>query len=270
MSRPLKTGLTAQTKKHFLLDEGAIFKNFVVGTDTFESAIAAGKCLGATQGGSEFKAVASIRNIDVDGVPGEVADLDKIEKWEITLATTFLEVTKDTICAALGAAATDTDTAGYTHITGKTDFDDDDYFDNITFIGTVSGSTNPIIIQVRNALSGCELGLSFKKGAEGTIPVTFNGKYNFENLTDAPFDIYYPDIMTASTYAVTISGTGNQTVDISGAALPITAVSSAVAKATATVTSSAVKITGVAAGTADITVTDSDGNSLVIKATITS
>ena len=41
------SGYTSETPKSLLLDAGAFFKNFYVGTDTFESAVTAGKLIGA-------------------------------------------------------------------------------------------------------------------------------------------------------------------------------------------------------------------------------
>lgn len=62
------TGYTSDTADNLLLDAGAFFVNFEVGTDTYESAREAGKLLGATRGGGEFKAGMSVRAIEVDGV----------------------------------------------------------------------------------------------------------------------------------------------------------------------------------------------------------
>lgn len=50
------TGMTEKTVEHFVLGAGVFAKNFIPGTDTYEGAKAAGKLLGATTGGGEFKA----------------------------------------------------------------------------------------------------------------------------------------------------------------------------------------------------------------------
>ena len=60
------SGFTKKTAEHLLLDAGAFFKNFTyeeggTSNDTFDSAVKAGKLIGATKGGGEFSAVASIR-----------------------------------------------------------------------------------------------------------------------------------------------------------------------------------------------------------------
>lgn len=64
------SGFTAKTPEKLLLDAGAFFKNFEVGVDTFESAVTAGKLIGATAGGGVFEAKPDIRPIEIDGVKG--------------------------------------------------------------------------------------------------------------------------------------------------------------------------------------------------------
>lgn len=189
-----RTGYTSNTKKRFVLGEGAIFKNFVVGTDTYESAKTAGKLLGATQGGSTFTAKANIRNIEIDGIAGKVTDLDEIDSWDVSLETTFIETSVATICAALGAATTDaTAVDDYTKIVGKTDFASSDYFTNIVFVGSMSGSDDPIILEIKNAIGNGELSINIKNNDEGKIPVTFEGRYSIETLGSVPFAIWVPD-----------------------------------------------------------------------------
>ena len=265
----LRSGLNANTKKKLLLGEGAIFKNFIVGTDTYESAKAAGKLLGATQGGSTFTATATVRNIEVDGIPGVVADLEEIDRWDVTLETTFLEVTVDTIKAALGAA-TSTHADGYTKISGRSDFDNTDYFTNITFVGSMSGSDAPIILQIKNAIGDGNLQMQIQNGDEGKVPVKFQGRYTIETLSAVPFDIYYPDIMQASAYRVTVEEGESTTVTITGYDTSITATPGN-AKATASVSGGTITIAGVTDGECVIAVADAatDPNRLNITVTVT-
>lgn len=267
----LRSGLNANTKKKLLLGEGALFKNFIVGTDTYESAKASGKLLGATQGGSTFTATATVRQIKVDGIPGAVADLEEIDRWDVTLDTSFLEVTVENIKAALGAAKS-SHANGYTHIEGRSDFDVTDYFDNITFVGSMSGSEAPIILQIRNAIGSGQLQLQIQNGDESKVPVTFNGRYKIETLSDAPFDIWYPDIMQASSYNVSVEESDTEDVTVTGYTGTITATSSDSTVATASVSNGTVTITGGDAGTAVITLTDTatpTANTLQIAVTVT-
>jgi hypothetical protein len=263
-----RSGLTQVTKQKFMLGEGAIFKNWVQGTDTFESAIAAGKCLGATQGGSTFVAKANVRNIEVDGISGKVTDLDEIDSWDISLQTNFIEVSPDTICAALGAASKTT-AGGYTKIQGNTDFQSSDYFTNIAFVGSMSGTNSPIVLIVKNAIGNGELNIAVKNNDESKVPCTFEGRYSVATLGTVPFEIYSPDIIQASNYNVSVAKNSTATVTVTGYQTSISAVSSNTAKATVSVSSSTVTISGVAAGECKVTITDAAGNSTVVDVTVT-
>lgn len=192
------SGFTKSTPDHLLLDAGAFFKNFNydeegTSNDTFESAVLAGKLIGATKGGGEFSAVPEIRPIGVDGVKGRAKGLETIDSWEVYLKVTVLETTPESIKAALGAATIDTETdEKYDIVTGNADIDLDDYLDNVTWVGTLSGSNEPVIIQVFNSLSTEGLKLTVQDKGEATIPMTFYGHYTFDDLDAPPFKILYP------------------------------------------------------------------------------
>ena len=106
------SGFTKQTPENLLLDAGAFFKNFIYevngdANDTFDSAVAAGKLIGATKGGGEFSAVPEVRQIEVDGVKGRAKGLEVIDSWDVYLKATVLETTTEAIHAALSAADVD-------------------------------------------------------------------------------------------------------------------------------------------------------------------
>lgn len=188
-----KSGYTSKTKENILINAGVLFKNFIVGTDTFEKAIAAGKLLGDTNGGSTFKAVANFFDIETDGAPSNTKGLTHIDFWDVTLDTNLAEMTQENLVLALGAAnAEDSEDDKYTVISGKDDVEDSDYVDNITIIGTITGSDEPVIIQVFNALckDGLELKTEKKKGT--VIAATFTGHYTEEDVNTPPYKIYYP------------------------------------------------------------------------------
>lgn len=190
------TGYTSKTMEKLILDAGAWFKNFEVGTDTYEKAVTAGKLLGATQDGGKFEAKAEFYTISVDGIKGDAKGMKKIKSWTVILTASILEIDSNTIRLALGAADVDSTTdETYDIITGKSDVDDDDYLDNVTWVGTLSGSDTPVIIQVFNALNTEGMSLEFKDGSQGKLPITFNAHYGTATGEDSsipPFKIYYP------------------------------------------------------------------------------
>lgn len=195
-------GITNKTPKRLLLDAGAFFKNYDMETDTFDEAVTAGKLLGATKGGGSFSAVPAIRQIEIDGIRGSVKGLKVLDSWEVKIGANIVEVSADTLLLALaisdktvGIDNTTTggaDLTGYDVISGRNNILDTDYIENITWVGTLSGSNKPVIIQVLNAMNEKGLELSFEDKTEGVVETEFMGNFDFENPDKVPFNIYYP------------------------------------------------------------------------------
>lgn len=217
--RKAKSGFTKKTKENLLTGAGAFFKNFKVGVDTLESAIADGKLLGATQGGGEFKAVATVRQIEVDGVAGKAQGLEIIDSWEVSQTMNLIETTEDSLKLALGAADIDTTSNGtYNIIKGRSYFVDDDYMDNLTYIGTITGSNIPVIIQIYNALSTDGLDIKTEDKKEAVLAVTVYGHYTEDDLDSPPYAIYYPKKNNIATPVASVKGgtySGSKSVTLS-------------------------------------------------------
>lgn len=187
------TGITSETPENLLLNAGAFFKNYVVATDTPETAKS--KLIGATQGGGSFSAVPNVRKIEMDGSSGNVKGLNTIDDWTVTMVANCKEVTVNNLKLALGAAKSETSSSptNYTKITGKGDIENDDYITNLTWIGTLKGSEKPIMIVLKNALSINGLNLTVADKGEAVIPITLTGNYDPEHINELPFEIYYPN-----------------------------------------------------------------------------
>lgn len=197
------SGFTDETPKHLLLDAGAFFKNFKIDEDDFDKAVAAGKLIGATKDGGEFSAKPELRQIQVDGVKGDAKGLDVLDKWIVYIKANVLEVKKETLMAALCAAKVDEKSnQEYDIISAKNEIELSDYVENITWVGTLSGSDKPAIIQIYNALNTEGLTLGFKDKDQSVIAMNFSGRYSMDQFDKPPFDIYYPKVkQTAVTQA---------------------------------------------------------------------
>lgn len=189
------TGFNENTAENLLLDAGAFFVNFDPETDTYDSARAT-KLLGATRGGGEFKAAMTVRQIEIDGVKGRAKGLEVNDAWDVYLKATVLEINKDTLAKALISTTETASTVatGYTTIEGNNDIADTDYLDNITWVGKIAGSDDPVIIQVFNALNTDGLTLSVADKNEATMEMTFYGHYDTDALDNPPFKIWYPSL----------------------------------------------------------------------------
>lgn len=193
--RKIISGFTSKTPEHLLLDSGAFFKNFDVGKDTFESAITAGKLIGATRNGGKFDAIPEIRQIEVDGVKGPAKGLEMLDAWNVTIGANVLEITTDTLAMALASTEVDSTTnEKYDIIKANNVIELDDYIDNITWVGTLSGSEEPVIIQVLNVLNMGGLSLQTQMKNEAVTALNFTGHYTADDLNTPPFVIYYPKL----------------------------------------------------------------------------
>lgn len=187
------SGFTSKTAENLLLDAGAYFKNYDVTTDTFDTAVTAGKLLGATQGGGTFSAIPSVRKIEIDGVKGAAKGLQVIDEWVVTISANMKEASQDVILSALGSGTSVNGPTGYKKITANNYYELTDYVDNITWVGKLSGSESPVIIQVKNALSTGGLTINPQDKNEAVINLTYTGHYDSTALDTPPFEIYYPD-----------------------------------------------------------------------------
>lgn len=200
MSCKVISGLTEQTPQKLLLDAGAFFKDFNVvevgdtPADTFESAVAAGKLLGATKGGGSFSSVPTFREIEIDGARGRVKELKQIESIETKISANIIEVSVESLRAALAASVIDDTDTKYTKISGKFCISPDDYIGNITWVGTLSGNQEPVIIQVFNALSESGLELSFEDKGEAVVALELFAHQSLANLDETPWTIWYPKV----------------------------------------------------------------------------
>lgn len=192
----LFSGITTNTPKHLQLDAGCFFKNYNPASDTPQSASA--KLIGATAGGGSFSAVPTIRQIEIDGKRGAVKGLETIDDWVVTMTANVKEITADVLKLALATGAssayTTSASAPYTKVVASSELADAHYIENITWIGRLSGTQNPIMIVIKNALATNGLTLTVADKAEGVIPVTLTGHYTISDMETPPFEIYYPTV----------------------------------------------------------------------------
>lgn len=193
MVRKAYSGFTSKTAENLLLDAGAFFVNYDIATDTFDSAVTAGKLLGATRGGGEFTATPEIRALEVDGVKGKAKGLQVIDSWEVKMSANVLEITREVLQRALTATTVDTTTnTDFDIVKAKNFIELTDYIENITYVGKKSGTNEPVIIQVYNALNVNGLTLTTQDRGEAVIALEFDGHYDADELDSPPFAIYYP------------------------------------------------------------------------------
>ena len=228
------SGFNCGTAESLILDAGVFFKNYDVQKDTYDTAMAAGKGLGATRGGGTFTATPTTRNLEVDGVKTVGRGMIRFDSWAVTMLANLLEVTAKTFRDALGAASLTPSADGkYDIIRAKNYVENTDYIDNITWMGTVTGSPDePVIIQIYSALSTSGLSMSMTDKAEAVLAVTFTATQDIcggsQSLDLAPFAIFYPklvpsprvNIVTSTATAITGIGVSGAEIIVEGGTIP--------------------------------------------------
>ena len=142
-----KDGVTSDTPKKINLGAGTIYKNL-----KFETNAWTGSILGATSGGNKYSITSNIRDLseDIDGIhvktKGLLVKQGDIASMEINL----IELTKDIVKSAiLGKDGEKIE--GFDIIETKEQITDEDYLDNIAFVGFTT-ENKPIIIIMENAI----------------------------------------------------------------------------------------------------------------------
>ncbi len=241
------TGYNCNTAKRLMLDAGVYFKNFKMGVDTYKTALQQGKCLGATKGGGNFVAVPTLRTIEVDGIKTVAKGMEAIDGWEATIQATVIEISAETIKLALGNGEIDsTSNEFYDIIRAKSTISEDDYLENITWVGTLSGSNEPVIIQIYNAINTTGMNMAPQDKNESSLSMTFKAHQDCsEDSNVQPFAIFYPKALAVAmvedieTLTTEVKGTGlaGATIYVTGGTLTdVTATVSANGTWTATIT----------------------------------
>ena len=189
-----KNGVTIKTPKNILFGAGTIHRGLKNTGGTWNKAES---IVGATSGGSKFSIVPTVTTVPVDGVNVRTKGLDKKTEEKASMEVNFIELSKELIQAAtLGKLGTSEDTK-YDLIESKADIEENDYWENIAFVGKTLEDNVDIIVIMDNAL--CTSGLDMEgKPKEGSI-----GKFVFECSAELesdgdtlPWHIYYPKAST--------------------------------------------------------------------------
>ncbi len=187
--KEILTGYTPTTAENFQLDSGIFLLDYEVGVDT--PATARSKIIGATQGGGSVAFTPTYRDIPIDGLQGANKDAKRILFWDVMMTGNMLEMNTEVFKNALGAVDITTSDF-YEEFQARHYICDTDYRGNITFIGTIAGKCDPVIIQLFNSFNNNGLNLTSSDATEGIVPLEFKGHYNPEVPGGVPFKIYLP------------------------------------------------------------------------------
>ncbi|WP_449456136.1 hypothetical protein [Streptococcus suis] len=198
MKKPVKkTGYTKNTPKSYIVNAGAVYKNLTWNT---ESQKWEGELFGATSGGNKLTIEQNYRQIEVDGVFTAAVGQKVLESQGAKLEINAKELTAENIRMAINGVIEQGDgqkaPATSKVITAKGELKKTDYIANLGLVGNLSGTNEPIIVILDNAL--CVSGLEFetKDNDEAVITMTFEAHANEEQIDDLtlPCRIIYPTV----------------------------------------------------------------------------
>ena len=198
-----RTGYTASTPKHYLINAGAIYKNLAWNPTGGKDSKGQweGELLGATSGGNKVTIEQNYRTVEIDGVFVPAVGQKLLESQTAKLETNVKEITAENIRLAINGEIKEADgttaPTGYKVISGKSKLENKDYIENLGIVGTMSGTNDPIIVIIDNAL--CTSGLDFetKDNEEAVISMTFEAHASEDQVEDLslPCRIYFPNIV---------------------------------------------------------------------------
>ena len=198
------SAFTKNTAKNMQLDAGLLVKGL---TDilNFNGTIADEKKLGATSGGASFSATPEMRNIfeGIDGAKGNYKDGNVIDNWEITLTATVKEMTANNLKLAMATADIATGNDKFDVLTPRMEVKSTDYIDNICWLGTMKGSSEPMIIELKNVLNTNGISFTAEDKGSGSVELELKAHFDLSKPNEVPFNIYFPKrgrVMTMSEF----------------------------------------------------------------------
>lgn len=187
-----KHGITNETIKKMLLGAGTIYKNLTYDSSKKEWT---GTPLGATSGGIKFTYEANWLDIEVDGATVLVKGVSKQKVGEsASIEGQMTEITEDILATALHLVKdSSTDTKYVKYVSKENITEEDDYLENIAYVGTLSGGQQVIII-LPNAICTEAFEIEGKNAEQTTYSVKFECTASLENdtLSKLDIEIYYP------------------------------------------------------------------------------
>ena len=147
--------------------------------------------VGATRGGGTFSAVPTMRQIEADGKRYEFVGSEQIDKWDIKLSTTLIEIVPGNIARVLATGeVSQNEGKTITTVKTRTALKDSDYIKTLTWVGDTSQGA--MMITLYNALNTSGATLTINDKGEGTLPVEFVAhQSDVESTEYAPFEIMY-------------------------------------------------------------------------------
>lgn len=186
----LKThGITESTPKNLLFSSGTYYKNLKYSTNKWDGTI-----LGATSGGGKLNITSEYVDAELDGATVAVKGAKFKVGETAQIEATFTEISEGIVADALHLVLDESaNVTGYKKYDTKASLSDDDYLENVAFVGTLTDGRQVIVI-MDNALCTSALELEGKNKTQATYTCTFecHASITQDDLYHLPVHIYFP------------------------------------------------------------------------------
>ena len=187
------TKIPENTFKELQLNAGMLLSNFAPETATVQDS----DIMGATSGGANFTATPSYTDFgdDIDNCPKNMAELKKLESWDIKIAGTFVSAGKSLASSLIGPAdVTSGNTGNPDKIVPRNDLKSTDFKD-IWWVGdysdvNVGDSAGFIAIHMMKTLSTGGFQIQSADKAKGTFAFEYTAHFSMSSQDTVPFEIY--------------------------------------------------------------------------------
>lgn len=184
------SGITTDTPKNIMLGAGTIHKGLKLegGVWNFEESL-----IGATSGGSKVDILPVFTDIDVDGALVKTKGLTVKTGETATMEVNFVEMTPEILAmCVIGDSKASTDYQGFNEITSRARIGENDYIENLAYVGKKTDGT-PIIIIFAYAICTSGLSVEGKNKEAGVFKGTFECVADTTPEADTlPWRILYP------------------------------------------------------------------------------
>lgn len=184
-----KHSISEETPKNVVLGAGIFVKDLVFENDDWTYTE-----LGATSGGGKVSYSREFLDLDIDGKAVKVVGMDKKVGETAQMTMNLAEYKKETIVSCMSLKEDTTNPIeGFTKYTTKAIVSEEDYMENVGFVGRTADD-EPIIVIFDYAicLSALELETKNKEQSSMEIVIDAVAPSTQEDLTYLPIHFYFP------------------------------------------------------------------------------
>jgi hypothetical protein len=188
--------MSSDTYKRLVLDAGQIRIGYVDEDNP-------GALLGATRGGTVFEVMGDLRDMPADGAKGVVKGSERVTRVTASLSVTVIEFVSWILRMALpGSQRANWPVVTPTHdeIGRYLTFALADYNDTVALIAEVNGTSEPVVLILRNVIGKGGLTAALVQGDEAGIKLKLEAHFDPAETSEEPWTVRNPGVFVDFEY----------------------------------------------------------------------